>query len=449
MHWIALQPMPEPGLAGHAQSRPGTELVDGLAALSWWALQFTPLVARVEDALVLEVSASSRLFGGPAGVCRRMLAFAPAAGQLLHAQADTSLLALGRMWAGQADAPADALPIEVLFAAREHLDVLRRLGCTQWGHLQDLPRAGLARRFGQRLPEALDRAYGKRPDAYSWLIIPEVFEVSLELVALVETAPALLFGARRLLAQLRLWLQARQQGVMAFEFGWQLDPRRSNSVILDACHSGDGWGRLELRTAVATQDMQHLQHLLGEQLARISLPVPVQALRLRTLQTEKLSGQSHCLLPEDVRQGDSLHQMLERLSARLGAGQVLCASLREDHRPEHMQQWQDWTNAPHLPAGPGPRVSRAAAVGPAWLLAAPLRLQVRDHCPQYQGALSLLAGPQRLEAGWLQGLSACALRDYYVARNPAGQLLWVYRERLAERDAAASAAAWYLHGIFA
>jgi protein ImuB len=353
------------------------------------------------------------------------------------------------MWAGQADAPADALPIEVLFAAREHLDVLRRLGCAQWGHLQALPRAGLARRFGQRLPEALDRAYGKRPDVYSWLVIPEVFALSLELAALVESAPALLFGARRLLAQLRLWLQARQQGVMAFELGWQLDPRRSNGAILDACHSGDGWGRLELRTAVATQDMQHLLRLLGEQLARISLPVPVQALRLRTLQTEKLSGQSHSLLPEDVRQGDSLHQMLERLSARLGAGQVLCASLREDHRPEHMQQWQDWTNASHLPAGPGPQVSRAAAVCPAWLLAPPLRLQVRDQCPQYQGALRLLAGPQRLEAGWLQGLSACALRDYYVARNPSGQMLWVYRERLAERDAAVKAAVWYLHGIFA
>jgi protein ImuB len=55
--------------------------------------------------------------------------------------------------------------------------------------------------------------------------------------------------------------------------------------------------------------------------------------------------------------------------------------------------------------------------------------------------LTLLAGPQRLEVGWLEG--EAALRDYYVARSVKAGLLWVYRERLGAQ------AFWYLHGIFA
>ncbi len=54
MYWIALQPRPdgEPPVA------------DATTALGWWALQFTPKVARLEHAVLLEVSTSERLFGG-------------------------------------------------------------------------------------------------------------------------------------------------------------------------------------------------------------------------------------------------------------------------------------------------------------------------------------------------------------------------------------------------
>ena len=67
--------------------------------------------------------------------------------------------------------------------------------------------------------------------------------------------------------------------------------------------------------------------------------------------------------------------------------------------------------------------------------------------PQYHGALTLLAGPQRIEAGWLQGDANCALRDYFVARSPGAGLVWVYRERLPPH--AHTGLRWYLHGLFA
>jgi protein ImuB len=92
-----------------------------------------------------------------------------------------------------------------------------------------------------------------------------------------------------------------------------------------------------------------------------------------------------------------------------------------------------------------------SALYPTWLLAMPLRLNVHQGLPQHQGPLTLLVGPQRLEAGWLEGNTA--LRDYYVASSKTAGLLWVYRERLVGQVTAGQAsgaqAHWYLHGIFA
>jgi protein ImuB len=421
---------------------PVCTLVDVDTALAWWALRFTPLVARVENALLLEVSGSERLFGGRSALLQQLFTNDPPAVALRHAQGATALLALARLWAQAPDAAIDSLPLHTLAAARAHLPTLMRLGCSNWGQLRALPRGGLARRFGAGLVDALDRAYGARPELYPWLVLPEVFDAPLELSAAVETAPALLFGARRLLAQLLVWLRARQRGVLALELVWELDARRSNALHVDAHHQGTGQGRLELRTAQATQDMQHLQRLLGEQLAQVTLPAPVLYLRLRTLQTQPLAGESHSLLPEDQRKGDSLHQMLERLGARLGRTHILCVQAQARHQPEHMQTWLPWEPQPIRKTQTDASLLHAdAALLPTWLLAVPQPLAVQQHCPQYHGPLSLLAGPQRLETGWLEGTPV--LRDYFVARSAQAGLLWIYRERLDQSPR------WYLHGLYA
>jgi protein ImuB len=506
-HWLALRLHPALPVAGSAS----IHLTDPLNALAWRALQLTPWVAQLDGALVLEISGSERLFGGRSALLQLLLS--PPLAPLRCAQGPTALVALGRLWlAGSvaeeagaqnasqsgphrstdqnaslatgwngldvsmpATAPsADVLPLAALPAARPHLPTLERLGCRSWGQLRALPRAGLARRFGAGLLTALDQAYGLQSEVYPWLRLPEVFDAPLELAAQVETASALLFGARRLLAQLLEWLRARQRGVLVLELRWELDARRSNALHLDAHHDASGYGRLELRTAQATQDIRHLERLLAEQLARVVLPAPVLYLRLRTLVTQPLSGESHSLLLDEVRSGDSLHHMLERVAARLGPAQVLCASAQDEHRPERMQQWQpcaatDAAKAAAKPAAPraekkGTRTAASVAslstnvqlspepgaLYPSWLLATPQSLPVQQAQPQFHGPLALLAGPQRLEAGWLDGESP-ALRDYFVARSQRHGLLWIYCDRLGGKDGTGDkdAAQWYLHGVFA
>ena len=62
-HWIALQPEPA------AQA----DWAEALRVWAWRALRVTPLVAQVDAALVLEVSASVRLFGGGAALLQALL----------------------------------------------------------------------------------------------------------------------------------------------------------------------------------------------------------------------------------------------------------------------------------------------------------------------------------------------------------------------------------------
>lgn len=441
MHWLALRPPPDAALSA--------DLPDALAALGWWALQFTPRVARLDDALLLELSASERLWGGRHSLLHQIFISNKPVATVQYARGATSLIAIARLQdARLAHTQPDALPLTAMAAARPHLATLARIGCSHWGQLRALPRGGVARRFGAPLLDALDRAYGQQPDRYPWLVLPDVFKATLELGAQVETAPALLFGARRLLSQLQLWLQLRQAGALAIVLRWSMDARRNTATE----------GELVLRSAEPTANTAHLLRLLGEQLAHISLPAPVQYLHLRTLETQKLGGETSSLLPDDQRPGDSLQCLLERLGARLGPQNVLQMQAHADHRPERMQRWKAASSATQLIAvcanNTGARGLndirnvRTDGLYPSWLLATPLKLAMRQGRPQYPGRLTLLAGPQRLEAGWWGG-GDCALRDYFLARSERIGLLWIYRQRLGAPGRDGADSDWYLHGLFA
>jgi protein ImuB len=351
-----------------------------------------------------------------------------------------------------------------LTAARPHLDVLERVGCRNWDDLLRLPRAGVARRFGTPLLQALDRARGHAPDVYDWQVLPESFDQLLELDALVTHAPALMDGAQRLLVPLQAWLLGRQRGLCALKLVWQLDKRR------DVAPSGE----LVIRTAQPAQDLRHLARLMAEQLGQQRLPAPVHSLRLQSLETEALSDSAAAtgsLLMDARQQGDSALELVERLSARMGPDQVQTWQARADHRPEQMQCWVSAQNAIKSIAfiagnekatGPNDLKNeiRTEALYPTWLLPEPLQLASVGNSPVYQGRLVRVAGPQRLEAtGWLLATDAAgqrgkppAIRDYFIYRSLQAGLLWIYTERLAvatPQSAPEPPRAWYLHGFFA
>jgi protein ImuB len=439
MYWIALLPSRE----------------DERIAWGWRALQFTPRVAQVDEALLLEASATLRLWGGRKGLLRRLLHDCEPLAPAPWAQGSTALAALAMLrlqLRGQA-APAripQEFPLDTLSAAREHVPTLERIGCRTWGELRALPRGGVARRFGAALLEALDCAYGERPERFAWLQLPEKFDLKLELAALATTAPELMWSAQRLLTQLQVWLQARHRGVLALELEWTLDLRRLNGVRLPSHES------IVVRTAQPVQDIAHLRRLVGEHLSRATLSAPANHLRLRSLETTPWAAGSKSLLPEDEVKGERLHQLVERLSVRLGEDSVLMAQPQADHRPERMQRWQAARQSLDSQGAAASQSAKRArpcdALYPPWLLREPVRLEVRGEKPHYQGPLRLLEGPHRLETGWWDAQSqAAGARDYFIARSDEAGLLWVYRERLASRagDGEMAPVRWFLQGIYA
>lgn len=438
-HWLALLPRcsPEPGRAQPDPAQLG---------LAWWALGYTPRVALLEEAVVLELGASLRLFGGLRALHRRLLEQGAPLGLERLAWAPNSLAALALARAQRINGLnlplaelLDALPLSSLSAVAAQAEMLQRLGCQTLGQVRALPRAAAARRFGAALLPALDRAYGLVPEAHQWLALPERFEARLELPWRIEHSDALRQHAEALLRQLCAWLGARQAGITRLTLAWQHDAMRAREV-------GPG-GALQLATAEASRDFGHLQRLLAEHLARATLAAPVAELRLSADEVVALDERSDSLLPDRAAAGsEPLPQLLERLAVRLGPQRVRQARLRADHRPECMQQWLAWGQA--LPAsGPAPPPQQPQ---PSWLLEPPLRLLSRQQQPLYQGPLQLLAGPQRIEGGWwdAQPAPGHVQRDYYLARSERAGLLWIFLERLPASATGEAAAAWYLHGVF-
>ena len=499
--WIALHTSitTEPGAGS---------LVDEAAAqrvVASMALGFTPRVALLDEAVLMDVTGSLRLFGGLARLMAlldaQLAAFFEsnrAAAFTVRAQGATSLIALGRLRSQAADPGAARkrvadLPMHTLTAALPHHGVLERIGCRTWDDLLRLPRDGVARRFGADLLAALDRARGSVPDDYNWLVLPQAFEEKIELEALAIHGPELMVGVERLLARLQAWLLGRQSGLCALRLVWHLDQRRDVPPT----------GELEIRTASPAQDLRHMARLVSEHLAQQQLPAPVHSLTLQSLATEWLvdsSAATASLLMQAQHHGDSAVELIERLSARLGDAHVQAWQSGADHRPDHMERWVPARDAIKSIAA-GARQKRAAgqkpsqkgkktasgrsclahpapmapmapiqakvdALYPSWLLPEPLRLATQGNRPVYQGKLTRLAGPQRLEAtGWLAASEdVCrahaerhtppTMRDYFIYRSEQGSLLWIYSVRLALPVCDNSPVLhklhhWYLHGFFA
>lgn len=422
-----------------------------LAALAGWAQQFTPAVSLqsaplfgIDDdvvapaGLLLDVGASLRYFGGLARLLARLRRKLPELGfsarLAVAPNADAAwLLARHRNGlhvdeAGLAHA-IGALPATLLAPERPQQQMLAAIGLPHVRDLQQLPRAGLVRRFGRTLLDELDFALGHRVRPRRWFEAPAEFEQRIELMASVEHAPALLFGARRLLQLLAGWLAARQQAAREVEL----------AIEHDDCADTV----LPIRLADPSRDAARLELLLREQLGRLRLPTAAQALRLCCRQPVAQALPSGELFPGAARAHEQLGRLVERLQARLGSEHVQRLRLAADHRPEAAYRIEAIDTpagrSPETPAlQPGPGLPR-----PLWLFDEPIALAERNQRPCWQSPLTLLAGPERIEGGWWD--EALVQRDYFVAENREHALLWIYRERFAKPDGERG---WFLHGRF-
>lgn len=460
---LALAPALQFGQADAARD------AQALQAVAHAALAFTPAVCLDGATVLLEVRSSLRCFGGADALLGRLRgALAPLGHRAQLAAAPTALGAalLARWRDDLVDGPhatdlgalqrlLDEAPVWLLGPGREHWEALQGMGLRHLSDLRALPRAGLARRFGESLLDDLDRARGTRPDPREWVVAPERFDLRLELAARADHADQVLHAAALLLARLVAWAQARCSRVCAFTLRMRHERRHRADDTTPAATA------LRIELAEPAADAAHLQALLRERLARVQLAAPTLELELHCHELVQRSAPNGELFPTRQSEHSGLLRLVEGLRARLGDEGVRCLQPLPDHRPEQACRTGPGlaSAAASLPgahlAVPGahlalpgqhPGVSPELPLPrPAWLLPTPQPLAERQALPLLDGQpLQLLAGPERIETGWWDG--ALAARDYFVAMAADGSLVWVYRARLPVADAAAPL--WFLQGRF-
>jgi protein ImuB len=411
---------------------------------AFWALHFTPQVSLLSSGLLLDVSASLRLFGGGDALALQLrdgileLGFTL---QLASAPTATAAWLLARhadaLHADSASLPSrlGSLPVALMASVQPHLATLDLIGCRTIGQLRNLPRPGIVRRFGKDVLAELDRAFGLEPEVHAWFEPPVTFAARLELPSRVDTTEALLFAARRLLMQMSGWLVARHAAVSRFRLQLHHESVRHGS-------QASAVTPVAIALGSPSRDLAHLTLLLQEHLAKITLAASVIELTLQAEDIVQLAAPNTELFPSHAGQAESIGRLVERLTSRLGEDAVSRLQIAGDHRPERSSVTIPAHRMPSIPKGQA-ALEDAFPPRPSWLLPEPIALPVRDGMPFYQSVLILLDGPERIEAGWWD--DAPVTRDYFIACNEFHLLLWIYRERLIFGSADD---AWFLHGFF-
>jgi protein ImuB len=410
-----------------------------------WAAQFTPSVVLERSGVLIEVAASLKLFGGLARLLGQLrtglaeLGFRAAFGVAPTPLAAWLLARGGHEQAGvracleASDLPARLgdLPLSLFDWPRERLDALAVLGIHRIREAVALPRDGFRRRFGAGALADLDRAFGRAADPRPCFALPDRFSSRIDLPFDVSDTGLLDIPVTRMLAEMEGFLRARGAG--ALQLAIELEHGRSVPT------------RLSIGAHAPERARARWQRLIRERLGRVELKATISAVAIHVDTLHGFGEHSTTFLPDATRRAQSWHELTERLSSRLEPGALFTVAPRDDHRPE--QAWCRLDGRPvRMRAAPASRRESVPAARPrrgerpVFLLERPRVLVCAEAKPQYQGPLELVSGPERIEAGWWDGRAVA--RDYYVARNRAGEVCWIYREPVDPMR-------WYLHGLFA
>lgn len=408
-----------------------------LARLAEWCSRYTPWAAPDgDDGLILDISGCAHLFGGETALIADIQQRLARAGVTIGAAAaDTPSAAWA--WARHGEGPVlergaltrlRPLPIMALRLPSEIADDLWRLGLRTIGHLFDLPRGPLNRRFGAAILQRLDCVRGIEEEPISPRRPAPQWRVRLTFPDGIGYREDIDRALAQLLATLRLTLEREHRGARQLELG---------------CYRLDGTAQfLCIGTSQPSRDVRHLQRLFAEKLDTVAPGFGIETLILDALTTEALIPQQPKL---DVATtgGEGVASVVDRLQNRLGRRAVFRAALRESHNPERA--------AARVPALASPRpVVPALSPRPLRLFTPPepIEAQVRGgpaperfRWRRVEHRVTAARGPERLGPEWWRPAASPETRDYFRLQDGEGRRFWVYRVK--------ASGAWFLHGLFA
>lgn len=406
-----------------------------------------------DDALVLEVGRSLRYFGGLAHI--RQGIEAGIASHLTHTDffqavtpsASASLL-LAR--AGQETAigtaedlrsrlggiPTNTLAIDVR--------VRRKLAQCGLSYLRDiwrLPLAELRIRFGRQFTDYIEHCLGLRPESRPRWQAQAEYHDRFDADHGLHSVQQIVSACEQLLHRLEAFLRKNHLCTDRLDF------------LFDHGHGGhatdsesDQHDRVTVSVRKAGRTAQLFLLLLETQLSEKTLAGEIYTITLQVkhlTQFQPDGGYQQKKRTTVDRRGS---QLLDTLAAKLGSAGVQRFVLQQDYCPEFATRMVPYlTPVTEDDAGSGDSAITSSH-NPCWLLQPPRPLVIRNQQLHYLSALTLLRGPRRIETRWWQDQGI--RRDYYVAANAHGHLLWVYQDLTRHSPTKAPQHDWYLHGFF-
>jgi protein ImuB len=434
-----------------------------LERLADFCSRFTPLVALDHaDGLMLDVSGVAHLFGGEEGLVAEVearfsrlgltlalgLADAPRAAFALARFSDRRIAPVGLSGKAFArlyhDMPVAALGLEEGVVAD-----MARAGLRRVGDLAMRPRAPIAARFGAETIARLDALNGATREAISPRFAAPDFSVERRFASPIVAAEAVAATLSRLAEDLAALLARHAKGARRLEL---LLFRVDGEVR-----------RIRVAAGRPLNEARAMARLFAERLAgggeeEIDAGFGVDLMRLACLLAEPLAPvQSEWERAHEVERAARLGDLLDGLSARLGARRVTRQTLVEAHLPEQAVAASPAVLGAHRKRGEGeePLPFGEAPTRPLRLFERPEPIETLAEVPdgpplrfrwrRVLHEVAAIEGPERIAAPWWRRPDA-PTRDYFRAEDTLGRRFWLYREGLYGRET--MRAKWFLHGVF-
>lgn len=428
---------------------------DLLERLADWCDRYSPLVAvEPPDGIVCDITGVSHLFGGEAGLVADMESRLRAQGFATRiaiagtARAARALARFGRGGIVPVGAEAHSLaglPVEALEAGEKTTMGLRRAGLTSIADLAARPRKPLAARFGDQMTAILAQILGeidrpitpRRP-------LPD-FVAEQRFADPIGLMDDIVFALTTLSQNLCKSLDRHGQGGRCFEAAFF----RADGKVT----------RIELLSGQPLKEASVLTRLLEMRLEALIDPLDpgfgFDMIRLSVLAGDDMAAIQSGLDGKAMASGE-VRDLIDRLSARFGAGSVQRFVANDSHLPERA--------ARAIPAISDESPSGVwRKMGPFGVPARPLFLfypaptiEVIAEVPhgpprrfQWRRAwfdIVKAEGPERISPEWWRKTSDTRARDYFRIEDTVGRRFWVFRYGF--YGIGTEPVRWYLHGVF-
>lgn len=420
-----------------------------LQELSYWGYRFTSLVSHYNSSsLLFEIGRSSKLFNNLTHLIhllkRDLIDFKIEAklGVAHTPKAATLLSIINHQELSRSHEALAQSKLESLEVSNTIIQKMLHCGFHALRDIKAIPQAELGSRFGQELLIYLRQLWGDLADPQTAITPPETFHAKADFAEPINNIAWIQQQLDRLLEDLVHFISTRQ--LLCRSFTWHF--YHENKQLVKSINVGVS-ARQNLSSA--------FKELTKLKLDSISLDWEFSSITLTSTHLAPIQ-----LFNDDLFNPAPCHeqfqQLLDKLSSRLGDSAVFHVEENDEHLPEFANQRLAKNCEDNKQVAEATARYKTSAIQnstvflsndtktetlkdqPIWLLERPKRLIKYDHLPMLEGRLSIIHGPNRITSHWWATLQS---RDYYIARQRNGRLLWIFFDRVSRN--------WFLHGLYA